>query len=105
VDYRLLLVINFIASVSIFWMCICRLSASSRDVHPVVRGYYSIMLPGSLANGFQTILFGEYPTTGGTVLAICVMAGLVAGAARWRHGAPDETKSRPWKGCKPECNL
>lgn len=100
-DQKILMVINLLASTSIAWACLCRLNVSSVQVMPTVRAHYVLLLSGAIANGFQGPLFGQLPTTGGTVLAVGLAVGLVIGRSRWKNGPPTDV-------CNPktgECRL
>lgn len=88
----LLIIINMAICMTIVWTCLCRLNASSSDVHMNVRAYYTLLLTGSLAYGFQAPLFGFIPTPAGVFFAWCVLIGLLMSTARWRNGAPREVK-------------
>lgn len=97
-----IVIVNLVVSAAIFYMSLCRLNVADTSVRVAVRGYYSLMLAGSMANGLQTVLFGQQPTIGGTVLAACAMFGMLSGLRRWVNGAPDDTKKFY---CPPECRL
>ena len=90
-DQTLLATINFFNGLVVGYICICRLGVTCKEVIPSVRFKYTMLLVGSLAYGSQPILFGEWPTTGGTFFLLCVAAGLIAGFGRWREGPPRDT--------------
>lgn len=98
-SYQMLIGINLLICGYIFWICLYRLGVSSPDVHPYVRGYYTLLLTGAVAYGLQAPLFGYIPTPAGVFFALCVMVGLLMSRERWSQGAPDEvlkaTVTRP----------
>lgn len=92
-SYQFLIGVNLLICMSIAWMCLTRLAASSVDVHTHVRAYYTLLFTGSMAYGLQAPLFGFIPTPAGIFFATCVMVGLLMSKARWSNGAPKEVKA------------
>ena len=99
---KYLVLINMALSVAIFYMSICRLNKSTKSVRVLVRAYYAVLLGASLANGFQTVIFGQQPTVAGVMFTGCVAFGMLTGIRRWGNGAPADTKKLY---CPPECRL
>ena len=95
VNYQWLGVTNGLVCLFIFWVCICRLTHTHRNVLKRVRFKYTVLLGASLASAFQPILFAEYPSLGSTILAFAVAAELVCGTWRWKRGAPKDTLTGP----------
>ncbi len=98
-----LVLINMVVSAAIFYMALCRLNKASKCVRVAVRAYYSLLLMGSMANGLQTVFFGQYPTVATTLFATCVAFGMTTGIRRWGKGAPEDTKKVSTQ--PPECCL
>jgi hypothetical protein len=80
--------LNLIVCGACVWACICRLNTMSDAVPKRVRFQFVALLVGCLASGLQPMLFKEWPGVGQTVLAVCVLIGLVISMPRWRHGPP-----------------
>lgn len=89
-NLHLVALVAFINGLVISYICVCRLNYSSVRVMPGVRFKYVMLLTGSVAYGAQPILFNEWPTTGGTVLHLCITAGLISGFRRWKSGPPSD---------------
>lgn len=90
-EQTMLAAINFFNSLVVAYICICRLNAAHVEVIASVRFKYTLLMVGSLAYGSQPMLFGEFPTIGGTFFLSCVMVGLIAGYERWKAGPPRDT--------------
>ena len=77
---------------AIFWICICRLNSHASRESRVTRAQYSLMLGGSLAMGFQPVLFGTWPNAVDAVMSTVVLSCLLLGwgktCARNRRGLP-----------------
>ena len=88
---HLFALVAFVNGLVIAYICVCRLNYTSTRVMPGVRFKYVMLLTGGIAYGAQPILFNEWPTTGGTVLHLCITAGLLSGFRRWRFGPPSDS--------------
>lgn len=73
-------------SIVILFFCICRLNKMQKGILIEARIHYVALIAGGLAHGFQTILFDEWPTTGGLILQIAVSISIATGFFRWRNG-------------------
>lgn len=92
--YQLLALLNAVVCASIMTTCVCRLALCHTGIAKLVRLKYTVLLGGSMAHGLQPFLFGEYPSVGGTCLAVSVLIGMLCSAARWRRHPPLETHTR-----------
>ena len=93
--YQLLAFMNAIVCAAIMTTCICRLSLCHPGIAKLVRLKYTVLLGGALAHGLQPMLFGEWPSVGGTVMAFAVFIGLMCSSHRWTRRPPVETETRP----------
>lgn len=90
-EYQLLALLNVVVCGAIMVVCVCRLAMCHAGISILVRLKYATLLPGAMAHGFQTFLFGDFPTPGGVTLSVSVLIGLLCSAHRWRWHAPAET--------------
>jgi hypothetical protein len=90
-DQQVLALVNALVCGAIMVICLCRLAMCHPGISALVRLKYSTLLPGAMAHGFQTFLFGDFPTPGGVVMSCAVLVGLLCSANRWRWHAPVET--------------
>lgn len=86
---------NMVVCSAIADICVFRLSMCHPGVARLVRLKHTVLVTGSLAYGFQPILFDAWPSPGGIIFAISVLIGLLCSSARWRRGPPAETVTRP----------
>lgn len=87
---QLLIALNALINAGVVIVCLGRLNASSTEVRPEVRAYYTLLLTGSMAYGLQSALFGYIPTPAGVFFASCVFVGLLTSKERWREGPPED---------------
>lgn len=87
-SYDALTVFNFLLGLGVAWTCLCRLNAIHHKVRKSVRAQFVVVLAGSLASGFQPILFGRLPGEGQMLLTAAVLIMLLIGMPRWRYGPP-----------------
>ena len=87
--------LNLLTCSAIAYICVGRLSMCHPGVAKLVRVKYTVLVTGSLAYGFQPILFNDWPSPGGVIFALSVLIGLLCSAARWRREPPKETVTRP----------
>jgi hypothetical protein len=89
--YDLLIVLNFIACMSVVWASFCRLNASSKRIRKLDRLKYVAMMVTSGACAFQGPLFGEYPGIADVLFASAVFGYILMGVRRWHSGPPDSS--------------
>lgn len=81
--------INLALCLGIMWSCICRLNSDLCRHHIGPRARYTLLLAGASANGWQPLLFNEYPGIGTVLLSLSVATSLAISARWWP--APENT--------------
>lgn len=79
--------VNAVLSLSIMFVCVCRLNAITRCVLMRVKLGYVMLLMGAAANGMAPWKF-EMPGWPSAAFAAAVLVQLVADAFQWRAGPP-----------------
>lgn len=77
--------------------CICRLTVMTRETQPQIRAQFALLVGGALSSGGAPLWWGEWPGYGAVTAAAALLAYLLLGLHRWRHGAPPGTRS-DWMG-------
>lgn len=94
-SYEEVALVSLLVCVTIMGTCVCRLATCHKGVSLLVRIKYTALLVGSMAYGFQPLLFDTWPTPSSTFFAGMVLMGLFSSTSRWRSGPPAETVTRP----------
>ena len=62
--------LNLLTCSAIAYICVGRLAMCHPGVVKLVRVKYTVLVTGSLAYGFQPILFNDWPSPGGVIFAL-----------------------------------
>lgn len=93
-QHQSLSAITFLLCVGIVWVCICRLNSAESKHRKLVRLRHVTLLLGAVALGLQRVLWGEWPNIGSTVMAACLLIGLILGSpvVDGKHGRREGDK-------------
>jgi len=93
---ELIHVANLLVCLAIAWSCFCRLAMIDAQVLRRVAWQFILKGTAAVACAFQLQLFGTWAGLGTLIFSSALLASMVLGAGRWRHGPPaDVCKGRP----------
>lgn len=87
----LMALIDAAMGAGVFFICFCRVVATSGKVLKRVRLKFALLGPAALAFGLSP-LWGDYPGWVNPLFLGAVLVGLLAETYQWRRGAPPETR-------------
>lgn len=88
---QLLAIANLSVCLPITWVCICRLNSAICRTHWRARVRYVLLLAAAVAHGAQPLLWATWPSPGGLLMSVAVLAGLILGRDRWQRAITEHT--------------